>query len=152
MSKSSQPIEKKPMSARRRARAAAVQALYQWQLKQHTVDDVYAHCLEYYAEERWDRDYFKVLLYNTIEQLAVLDEVMKGVLDRDIQSLTPVELAVLRIALYELKFRMDVPGPVVINEALELAKSFGTEEGYRYINGVLDALLTELRPTPPKRR
>ena len=152
MSKPSQPTKKKAMSARRQARAAAVQALYQWELKQHTVDDVYAHCLEHYSEARWDRDYFKVLLYSTIEQLSVIDDIMKPVLDRDSQSLTPVELAVLRVALYELKFRIDVPGPVVINEALELAKSFGTEEGYRYINGVLDNLLAELRPTPAGKR
>ena len=147
MSKPQQTTKKQPMSARRRARAAAVQALYQLELKQHTVDDVYSQCLEYYSAERWDRDYFKVLLYGTIEQLSVLDGIMQSVLDRDIQSLTPVELAVLRVALYELKIRVDVPGPVVINEALELAKSFGTEEGYRYINGVLDALLMSLRPS-----
>ncbi len=150
MSDDSKTIQHKPMSARRRARAAAVQGLYQMMVDERALDDIYQHCLEHHAHERCDRDYFKVLLYGTVEQISLLDELMLTALDRDIQSLTPVELSLLRLAMYELKFRIDVPAPVVINEALELAKIFGTEEGYRYINAVLDALLSELRPVSPR--
>jgi len=137
----------KKMSPRRRARAAAVQSLYQLELKQHTVSDVCAHTLEYYADEsqKIDDDYFVVLVNGVMEHIGNIDKLMAVKLDRDSSLLTPVELAVLRLAVFELKYRLDVPSPVVINEALELAKSFGTDDGYKYINGVLDALLPSLR-------
>jgi transcription antitermination protein NusB len=140
------PPRKKSNSARHRSRAAAVQALYQWQLKQHSVEDVYAHCLEHHAEAKLDKDYFKILIFGVVEHVDTLDQLMSRALDRAIASLTPVELAVMRLALFELKYCLSVPAPVVINEALELAKEFGTDEGYRYINGVLDALLGKVRP------
>ena len=75
----------------------------------------------------------------------MIDAVLVPVLDRDLDALMPVELAVLRLSIYELMFCLDVPYKVVINEALELSKAFGSQDGYKYINGVLHNLAPTLR-------
>jgi N utilization substance protein B len=86
------------------------------------------------------------LLYGGIEQAAALDAVLVRHLDRKTSLLSPVEHGVLMIGVYELMNCIEIPYRVAINEAVELAKSFGGTDGHKYVNGVLDKCAAELRP------
>ena len=84
---------------------------------------------------------------NTLSGITEIDELIIPILDRKIEEVNPVELAVLRLACYELMSRIDVPYKVVINEALELTKTFGAQDGHKFVNGILDKLAKEIRKT-----
>jgi N utilization substance protein B len=94
-----------------------------------------------------DKAHFDALLHGCIREAADLDAVLAAQVDRATQELSPVEHAVLMIGAYELKHCLDVPYKVAINEAVELAKSFGGTDGHKYVNGVLDKAAADLRPT-----
>lgn len=132
-------------SPRHQARRLAVQAIYQWHYNEALPEDVINEFLSTPQEFDFDQTYFKALVLGVITHAASLDQTFGEFLSRDIKELTPVELAVLRLATYELQYCLDVPYKVVINEALELNKTFGTSEGYRFVNGVLDKLAKQLR-------
>jgi transcription antitermination protein NusB len=130
-----------------RARRCAVQALYQWQMSGQDPNQILS---EFVAEReliKVDIEYFRTLIREIPEHLEILEQPLVDVLDRPISELNPVEHAVLLIGVYELKFRPDIPWRVVINEAVELAKLFGAEQSYRYVNGVLDKVARALRPS-----
>ena len=133
-------------AARRKARKLAVQAVYSWQLSQNTFNEIEAQCLTDNDTSKVDVDYFLELLRGVGAFYKSLDEAIAPYLDRPISELDPVELAVLRIAAYELRERYDVPYKVAINEAIELAKSFGADDSHRFVNGVLDKAVDALRP------
>ena len=133
-------------SARRRSREFALQGLYQWLLSAEAVAEVEAHILEQEDFAKCDRALFAVLLHGSIEQAAALDAVLARHVDRKTTQLSPVEHAALMIGCYELMHCLDVPYRVAINEAVELAKSFGGTDGHKYVNGVLDKCAAELRP------
>lgn len=133
-------------AARRKARKLAVQAVYSWQLSQNTFSDIEAQYLTDTDTSKVDVDYFLELLRGVGSFYRSLDESLEPFLDRPINDLDPVELAVLRIAAFELKERLDVPYKVAINEAIELAKSFGADDSHRFVNGVLDKAVDSLRP------
>lgn len=133
-------------AARRKARKLAVQAVYSWQLSQNTFSDIEAQYLTDTDTSKVDVDYFLDLLRGVGSYYKSLDESISPFLDRPINDLDPVELAVLRIAAFELKERLDVPYKVAINEAIELAKSFGADDSHRFVNGVLDKAVDSLRP------
>jgi N utilization substance protein B len=134
-------------SAQRRAlgRRLALQALYQWQLAGQDVRDIEAQFLERDEGREADLGYFHDLLHGVPEHLDRLDADLGPFLDRPLSEVDPVERAALRIGAYELGFRPEVPFRVVINEAVELAKRFGAEQGHRYVNGILDRLARRLR-------
>lgn len=134
-------------AARRKARKLAVQAVYSWQLTQNSFSDIEAQYLTDNDTSKVDVDYFLELFRGVGSYYKSLDEALSPFLDRPIKELDPVELAVLRIAAFELKKRMDVPYKVAINEAIELAKSFGADDSHRFVNGVLDKAVDTLRPT-----
>ena len=92
-----------------------------------------------------DGDYYRDLLSGVVAHAGALDDVMRGKLDRSIEELDPVEHSLLRMGVYELRDRIDVPYKVVLNEAVALAKKFGATESFRYVNGVLDKVAHELR-------
>ena len=133
-------------AARRKARKHAVQAVYSWQLSQNTLNEIEAQFLTDNDTSKVDVDYFLELLRGVGAFYKSLDEAIAPYLDRPISELDPVELAVLRIAAYELRERYDVPYKVAINEAIELAKSFGADDSQRFVNGVLDKAVDALRP------
>ena len=133
-------------AARRKARKLAVQAVYSWQLSQNTFSDIEAQYLTDTDTSKVDVDYFLDLLRGVGSYYKSLDESIAPFLDRPIKELDPVELAVLRIAAFELRERLDVPYTVAINEAIELAKSFGADDSHRFVNGVLDKAVDSLRP------
>ncbi len=134
------------MSAKRsRARRLAMQALYQWQMTGQNVADIEAQFLAEQDMSGAEIPYFQELLHEVPARLNELDEALAPLLSRDLGRVDPVERAVLRIGAYELSARPDVPYRVVINEAVNLAKRFGAEQGHRFINGVLDKLARRLR-------
>jgi N utilization substance protein B len=132
-------------SARRRARELALQGLYQWQLAQTPVADIVRQLAESDNHARADDDYFQALLHGCVEHSKTLTELLQPHLDRRLEQLTPIERAVLLIGAFEMTRRPDVPPPVVINEAVELAKTFGGTDGHKFVNGVLDKLAAQLR-------
>ena len=133
-------------AARRRARECAVQALYSWQLSKNDIADVEHQFLSEQDVKDVDIVYFRELLSGVAVNAGLLDSLMAPVLSRQLEELGQVERAVLRIALYELKMREDVPYKVAINEAIELAKTFGAEDSHKFVNGVLDKAAPAIRP------
>ena len=144
------PPRDRAKSARRRARELALQGLYEWQINRGEAKTVDAHMREQDDFAKCDRVHFDALLHGCIAQSADLDRTLLKFLDRPVEELSPVEHAVLWIGAYELTHCMDVPYKVAINEAVELAKSFGGTDGHKYVNGVLDHLAPGLRPDEVK--
>jgi N utilization substance protein B len=132
-------------STRRRSRELALQGLYQWLLSGEAGAEIEAHIHGMDGFEKCDRLHFDALLHGSIAEAAALDAVLSRHVDRKTTELSPVEHAVLMIGTYELTHCIDIPYRVVINEAVELAKSFGGTDGHKYVNGVLDKAAGDLR-------
>lgn len=131
--------------SRHKARRSAVQALYQWQLTQQSPGDIESHFILDHAMDDVDVDYFHHLVREVPLHLHELDDHLVPHLDRDIADVDPVERAILRIGAYELEFHPEIPYKVIVNEAVELAKTFGAEHGHRYVNAILDRVAINLR-------
>ena len=136
----------KPKSARRRARELALQGLYEWLISGTEAGVIDAHMHEQEGFDKADAAHFDALLHGCIVEAADLDAVLAKFVDRKTTELSPVEHGVLMIGAYELKHCLDIPYKVAINEAVELAKSFGGTDGHKYVNGVLDKAAAVLRP------
>ena len=130
---------------RRRARQFAVQAIYQWQITQSGVTQIIEQFSVDQDMSKADVPYFKELLIGVIQNAETLDEKLSPYLSRKIDDVDMVDIAVLRLAMFELTYRTDVPHKVVLNEAIELAKDFATDESYKFVNGVLDKALRSLK-------
>ncbi len=133
-------------SARRRSREYALQGLYQWLLAREDAGAIEAHLREDDGFAQADHPHFTALLYGAIREAEALRSSFAAHLDRPLEELSPVEHAVLLLGSYELAHHPDIPYRVVINEAVELAKSFGGTDGFKYVNGVLDKQALALRP------
>jgi len=131
---------------RSRSRRLAIQALYQWQIAGQDVVDIVSHFMVEQDAKTFDTQYFEELVHGVPASLDKLDEALGGCLDRSLEAVDPVERAILRLGAYELIKHPEIPYRVVINEAVELAKTFGAEKGHRYVNGVLDKAARALRP------
>jgi N utilization substance protein B len=125
-------------NARRQARTYALQALYQWQIAGHSLNEVEAQFRAQFDFANADLPYFQELLHEIPAHLSEVQNSFIPLLDRKLDDLDPIELSVLRIGCYELLKRIDVPYKVAINEAVNLAKKFGATDGHKYINGILD--------------
>lgn len=136
--------------ARSLARERAMQALYQWQMTGQDVADIEQQFLDEQDMKNVDKKYFKELLHEVPKRIEEFDVLCGDLLSRPIEQVDPVERAILRIGLYELKQRLDIPYRVVINEAVELAKSFGAEQGHKFVNGTLDKASKSLRAAETK--
>jgi N utilization substance protein B len=135
-----------PKNARRRSREFALQGLYQWQLAGAGITEIKQHLATVAGFDRADGDYFAALLSGVINHAAGLEEALQPHLDRKIAELSPIERSILLMAAFELCNLPEVPYRVVINEAVELAKSYGGTDGHKYVNGVLDKLAAQVRP------
>jgi N utilization substance protein B len=131
---------------RSRSRRLAIQALYQWQIAGQDVVDIVSHFMVEQDAKTFDTEYFEELVHGVPASLNKLDEALGACLDRSLEAVDPVERAILRLGAYELIKHPEIPYRVVINEAVELAKTFGAEKGHRYVNGVLDKAARALRP------
>ena len=123
---------------RSRARRRALQAIYAWQMSGGNAQQVIAQFAHEQAHERADLEYFEDLVRGVLKHEADIDGALAEFLDRTVEEVDPIERAALRIASYELSHRPDVPYRVVINEAIDSTKRFGSEHGHTYVNGVLD--------------
>ncbi len=136
-----------PTSRRGLARRLTVQALYQWLVNESAPESL----LKEFREQpdglgRADPEYFAELLNGTVQEAATLTTIIVPYIDRPLNQLDPVEYAVLLLGAYELTHRPDVPWRVVVNEAVNLTKVFGAEDGYKFVNGVLDKIARAARP------
>lgn len=138
--------------ARHQAREKAVQALYQWQMTDQNVSDIERQFLEEQPMKGVDVEYFQELLHKVPATLDQLDEAIAPHVDRPVNQIDQVERAILRVGTYELKFKLEVPYRVVINEGVELAKTFGAEQGHKYVNSILDKVAQNLRSTEVQAR
>ena len=134
------------MTPKQRSRARVVQALYQWLVSGDDIKKIEQEFLNQ-KEGKISKAFFSNLLLNIPKKITVLDEIINSSLDRDIDELGPTEKAILYLGVYELKFQLEVPFKVVINEAVELSKLYGAEGSFKLINSSLDKIAPELRST-----
>ena len=144
-------VEKRSLlRGRKHARRKAVQALYQWHMNalmgeepptDHFVNDF----LSYQDMGNADNDYFCELVKGALKHRRRIDSLLADQMIRDTEQVDAVELAILQLATYELIDRIDVPFRVAINEAVELAKTYGADQGHKFVNGILDKLAQDLR-------
>ena len=148
------PVAKRagPKPARRRSRELALQGLYRWLVAGGDAASAEEDVRELDGFEKMDRAHFDALLHGCIEQATALDAVLARHVDRKTTMLSPIEHGVLMIGVYELTHCLDIPYRVAINEAVELAKSFGGTDGHKYVNGVLDKCAADLRPNEARTR
>ena len=132
--------------SRRLSRELALQGLYQWLVNRAGADEILAQLADEDQYAKADCSYLENLLRDVISNADALGEKLATSLDRPIGQLSPIEHALLLMAASELTSQPAIPYRVVINEAVELAKSYGGTDGYKYVNGVLDKLASELRP------
>jgi len=137
--------------ARARARRYAMQALYQWDLSGTDLPLIREQFLVAEDFSKADKPYFIELLSEAPKNVDIIDENISGFIDRPFEQLDPVERAVLRLATYELLYRLDIPYRVTINEAVQLTKKFGAEQGHTYVNAVLDKAAHKLRSAEYKK-
>ena len=134
-------------STRRRSREIALQGLYEWLISGAEAGVIDAHMREQEGFDKCDSAHFDALLHGCIAEASAIDAVLAKHVDRKTTELSPIEHGVLMIGAYELSHCINIPYKVAINEAVELAKSFGGTDGHKYVNGVLDKAASELRPT-----
>lgn len=136
---------------RSQARHHAVQAVYQWQVAGQDIKDIRNQFVADQKPDSFELAYFEALLHGVPAHLDELDELLGPYLDRSIESVDPVERAILRLGAFELRYQLEVPYKVIINESIELSKVFGAEQGHKYVNGVLDKLARQLRKSELKK-
>lgn len=133
------------IKGKRKARKLALQALYQWLMSGAAPSDIEAQFRAAYDVSTFDIDYFRRLLYGTIDNVDALEDALKPFLDRPFKGLNPIELSVLSLSSFELLHCPEIPYRVVLDEAVSLTKTFGSQDGHRYVNGVLNNLAKEVR-------
>ena len=131
---------------RSRARRLAAQALYQWEMTGQEMSEIEAEFRKVRDLRGADLEYFSELLLEVAANIKELADILRPILERKLEEVDPVEKAFLRIGVYELNYRADIPYRVIINEAIVLAKKFGAEQAHTYVNGVLDKVASTLRP------
>ncbi|KTD35718.1 N utilization substance protein B [Legionella nautarum] len=138
-------VEKQSIKGKRRARKLALQALYQWLMSGHELYEIETQFRVANDMSKVDSEYFCRLLHGVPERVNSLEESLIPFLDRPIQSLNPIELTVLRLSAFELCYCPEIPYRVVLDEAVSLTKEFGSQDGHRYVNGVLNNLAKKAR-------
>jgi N utilization substance protein B len=144
-SSSAAPRKSSAKSGRSRSREFALQALYQHLVGRNETNDIDAFTRDLSGFTKADAAHYDALLHGCVEQAEELDRLITPLLDRKLAELSPIEHAVMWIGVYEFQHCLDVPWRVVLNECIELAKSFGGTDGHKYVNGVLNGLAPTLR-------
>jgi N utilization substance protein B len=132
-------------SARRRSREFALQALYQWQIAGQSASELEKQYADAEGFAKADPALFSVLVKGVLKAAGPLGEQLTSHLDRGWEEVSPVERAILLLGAYELVSMPETPYRVILNEAIELAKSFGGTDGHKYVNGILDKLAAVVR-------
>jgi N utilization substance protein B len=148
---STKPVTKRTgpgrKTRRRQARELALQGLYQYCVAGGSAEAIEAQLKETNEFAKTDEGYFSSLLYGVLANVAELERLIQSSLDRPFKELSPVEIAILLLGTHELSSHLEIPYRAVINEAVELAKTYGGTHGHKYVNGVLDKLAAKLRTT-----
>ncbi|MEQ1659087.1 MAG: transcription antitermination factor NusB [Hylemonella sp.] len=139
------PRKSAAKSGRSRAREFALQALYQHLVGRNETSAIDTFTRDLAGFSKADAAHSDALLHGCVEQADELDRLITPLLDRKLAELSPIEHAVMWIGAYEMQHCLDVPWRVVLNECIELAKSFGGTDGHKYVNGVLNGLAPALR-------
>jgi len=130
---------------RKHARNKVLQALYQWQISGEDLDWIKQHYMEEQGVSAGDEAYFLELLYQIPAEVKQLDETYRKFITNSEDRVDPIERNILRIATYEFIHHLEIPYRVVINEAVNLARTYGADEGHKFVNGVLDPLSRQIR-------
>ncbi len=130
---------------RKHARNKVLQALYQWQISGEDLDWIKQHYMEEQGVSAGDEAYFLELLYQIPAEVKQLDETYQKFITNSEDRVDPIERNILRIATYEFIHHLEIPYKVVINEAVNLARTYGADEGHKFVNGVLDPLSRQIR-------
>ena len=139
-----QVVDRALFHKRQCSRRLALQALYQWQFTSENADTL---ILQYQEDEYWpksDHEYFSEIVIGSITQATIIDEYINGATDYTVEKIDPIELAALRLATYELLNCIQVPEKVITSEAIRLCKKFGSDEGFRLVNVILDKLMKQI--------
>ena len=140
-------IDKQTIKGRRRARKIALQAIYQRLVSKTELTEIEAQFRAIHGVDKVDFEYFNRLFYGVDQLQTQLDEALLPFLDRPIGNVNLIELAVLRLGAFELTEILEIPYRVVLDESVNLAKTFGSQDGHRYVNGVLNNLAKKIRAT-----
>lgn len=138
-------MDKQAIKARRLARRLALQVLYQWLMSGDELTSIVAQAQALSAIEKVDQAYFKRLIFGIEAQLQEVESAFVVFLDRPLQQLNPIEHTILRMSAYELLYMPEIPFKIILDESVNLARTFGAEEGHRYVNGVLHHLAQKVR-------
>lgn len=138
-------MDKESIKGKRRARKLVLQALYQWHMSGQVISEIEAQFRAVTNMDRVDTDYFCKLLHEIPSKIEPLEAAISPFLDRSIKDLNPIELTVLRLSAFELMHCPEIPYRVVLDEAVMLTKEFGSQDGHRYVNGVLHHLAKQSR-------
>jgi transcription antitermination protein NusB len=143
-------VDKQSIRRKQRARKLALQALYQWMMAGHEIVEIETQFHVANTMDKVDTEYFSMMIHEIPKHLAQIESTLLTFLDRPLDDLTPIELTVLRMGTYELIFCLDIPYRIVLDEWVSLAKEFGSVEGHRYVNGVLNNLARQIRTAEVK--
>lgn len=130
---------------KRNARKLALQSLYQWLMSNSALSDIEAQFRTINNMDKVDVDYYCRILHGVPRRLKDIEDAVQPLLDRPIDSLNPIELSIIRLSTFELFECLETPYKVVLDESVSLAKEFGSQEGHRYVNGVLHNLAKKVR-------
>ena len=133
------------ISGKRRARKLALQSLYQWLMSGADLSEIEAQFCAANNMDKVDVVYYRKLLHGVPSHLSALEAALTPLLDRPIDSLNPIELSILRLCAFELFHCIEIPYRVILDESVSLAKAFGSQDGHRYVNGVLHNLAQTVR-------
>ena len=143
-------VEKQAIAGKRRARKLALQALYQWLMTRQDLSLIEAQFCSINDMTRVDMDYFCRIFHGVPKHLGAVEERFSSFLDRPITELNPIELTVLRLGTFELMYCPETPYRVILDESISLAKTFGSQDGHRYVNGVLNQVARAARQVEVK--
>jgi N utilization substance protein B len=145
MSETKVPAQKSVAKARGKSRRLAMQAIYQWQMTGDSITGIKQQFFDENNSSKIDTEYFSELVSGVAANLSDLDGLLEKYMTRTIESVDPVERAILRLGTYEFVNRPDVPYRVVLNEAVNIAKEFCAEKSHTFVNAVLDKVAKEIR-------
>lgn len=138
-------MDKEIIIGKRRARRLALQALYQWQMTQQEPYEIDAQFRVIQNMDRVDVEYFSAIFKGVVEHAEELDALFVGYLDREVSALNPVELVIIRLGTYELKYSLELPWKVVLDEAINMGREYGSTDGHKYVNGILNQVARDVR-------
>lgn len=137
------------LTLRKRSRKLVLESLYAWQIAKTAPDEIMRYKCDMVKKE-FDESYYRQVFYGVLNSLDSIDACLQQYTSRALNEIGPIELALLRLSVYEFQRCLDIPYKVVINEGLRLAKKFGAQDSYKFVNGVLDKVANDLRAVEKK--